>query len=128
MKTQKRKLNVKLLRRIQKHILEEPKRFWMGWWETSSIPDVNPAPCGTTACIAGWALALSGERIADYNPGVRAARILGLSADGYNKLFFSYAWPEPFLSRYERAEDNRNAKAMAKAGADRIEHFIKTGE
>jgi hypothetical protein len=63
-------VNVKLLRKIQKHILEEPKRFIMSdiivrdrpgaefddYGISFQIPD-----CGTTACICGWALILGGK-------------------------------------------------------------------
>lgn len=126
MKT-KPNLNVRLLRKIQKHILEEPKRFWMGWWKEDSIPGHKPAPCGTTACIAGWAVILSNEPEKAGAPSIRARVLLGLDPDDMT-LFFSDAWPEPYRTLYERAVDKDDEKDMAKAGADRIEHLINTGE
>jgi hypothetical protein len=59
-------MNVKLLRKIQKHILEEPRRLDM---DVVLVKDIDPAswrdapPCGTVGCIAGWACALSGKRL-----------------------------------------------------------------
>jgi hypothetical protein len=89
----KRKLNVRLLRRIKKHILEEPRRFWMGWWVVPNVPGQHPAPCGTTACIAGWAAILGKRREPNYHNGRRALRLNERQA---NSLFFSHNWPEPF--------------------------------
>src|SRR4051812_24586244 len=74
------KLNVRLIRRIQKHILEEPRRFFMkailaigvpgshewdevkGGWNPSDLSDTVP-PCGTAACLAGWTGLLSGKTL-----------------------------------------------------------------
>lgn len=47
-------LNIPLIRRIQRHILAEPRRFDMYRWAAPS----KTAPCGTSGCIAGWALML----------------------------------------------------------------------
>lgn len=69
---------VKLVRKVQNHILEEPKRFNMDDWvehisEDLAVEDYSPETaaaynkeikkrypaCGTTACIAGWVAILS---------------------------------------------------------------------
>jgi hypothetical protein len=54
------KLNVKLLRKVQQHILEEPRRATIDRWVQHVGPlDVDAPPCGTAACIAGWCVLLS---------------------------------------------------------------------
>lgn len=145
-KPAKRKLNVKLLRKIQKHILEEPKRLVMRTLcltradegkETfigdGQLPQLF-APCGTAACIAGWALLM-----ADKNPGYdsgacEAAELLGtevfnaFSPDhttNSGRLFWDDNWPDPFRKQYRDAE---TATDRAQIAAARIEHLIKTGE
>lgn len=57
-------MNVKLLRKVQKHILEEPRRIDMGLWGAAQSPVLGDDPryvpaCGTAGCIAGWAIILS---------------------------------------------------------------------
>jgi hypothetical protein len=56
-------MNVKLLRRIQKHILAEPKRLDMGNFivrKSDGLGSLVRFPkCGTVGCIAGWAVTLS---------------------------------------------------------------------
>jgi len=53
-----KKLNVKLLNRIKKHIIAEPKRYNQNIWGRQVIGEDAPA-CGTQGCIAGWAVFLS---------------------------------------------------------------------
>jgi len=116
-------MNVKLLRKVQKHILAEPQR-WSFSWAISS----PQAPCGTRACIGGWTVIL-GKKIdlstglqftAENNAGV-ASELLGLTDEERNRLFFY--WPEPFL---DRSFKYKTQEALAKNAANRIEHFIKT--
>ena len=75
MSVAKSKLNVRLLRRVKKHILEEPRRFVMwSWMLTKSrfgstypadgyghVHQVKFASCGTAACVAGWTCLLGGK-------------------------------------------------------------------
>lgn len=78
------KLNVELLRKVQAHIKEEPRRLIMSvWfqpfadrvtmdlqWESFSnhkiglgmLPEPLVPPCGTIGCIRGWAHNLSGDK------------------------------------------------------------------
>lgn len=123
------KLNVRLLRRIQKHILAEPLRIDMGEFvKTKYFDEVEQPPCGTTACIAGWALILSGAKpqsvynMLPENIARRAATLLGIkyvtpstSADWWHsptwndsdsqavKLFDGEQWPERFSNRLDLA-------------------------
>ena len=136
-----RKLNVRLLRRIQKHILEEPRRFQMGaaviragnpkQWKLIAPTFAHDAsktmpPCGTAACIAGWADILSGGSGNGWTVRERAATKLGVPA-GFSwlghPLFDDNSWPQPFRTRYRAA---KTPQARAKIAAQRIDHFIKT--
>jgi hypothetical protein len=100
---QDRVLNRPLLAKVRDLILNEPERFDIGYWFTSrGVPTgVNlwwnrslafaDEQCGTTACIAGAALALNGSDQTDFVdiPG-SATRALGLP-DEY--LFYRSDWP-----------------------------------
>jgi len=70
MATTKTKLNVTLLRKVMKHILEEPRRLRQSEWLAKKgdayykhVPRKERPPCGTVACIAGWAVELSGVEV-----------------------------------------------------------------
>ena len=137
-----KKLNVKLLRKIQKHILEEPRRFFMGDFiekgrSGSMIPSDNgteqviPA-CGTVACIAGWACLFNGLRKPNL---MKAKALLGLP-DSLDRpdwwtngnggaLFYDDKWPTKFRTPYGKA---KLPMTRAKIAAARIEHLIATGE
>lgn len=131
----KTKLNVKLIRKIQRHITEEPRRFFMGWYlakrknwkevRTNGSSDLSktPPPCGTAACIAGWANIFSKNR--DVTDTVAASKALGLNCLIANVVFYDWNWPAPFGRQYEIA---RNPKQRAKIACARLDHLIKTGE
>lgn len=140
------KLNVRLLRRIQAHILREPKRLFMShlvlrrdnclikkgrfvtryptpnsWGESDPlVPE-----CGTVACIAGWACELTPKHTGNYT--MKDARLyLSLPAGyGRNDLFMVSGWPEPFKSQYSAA---RTPTRRVKVAVARIDHLIATGE
>lgn len=128
-------MNVGLLRKIQKHIIQEPRRLDMNVIRHFVDPKgkENP-PCGTVGCIAGWANVLSGnyEKF-DYYIGLsEAASTLGLDLGQRERLFTEPilyndrdidGWPEKYAVRYLKA---KTANERARATSDRIEHFIKT--
>src|SRR5438105_274495 len=60
-------MNKDLLLKVKEAILAEPIRFNMGSWV--SITDVW-APCGTTACIAGFAVVFDKETDLHPSPGL----------------------------------------------------------
>lgn len=95
------KLNVKLLNRIKRHIVAEPKRYNQGNWG-ERITGSDAPDCGTRGCIAGWAVFLSVQPRnwkrwidrtweydgIDHNPiFVRAMKLLRLSEPEANCLF-----------------------------------------
>jgi hypothetical protein len=98
------KLNVKLLNRIKKHLLEEPKRYYQGWWaervnEMNFKGEQGPPACNTQACIAGWAVLLENPKNKWSNlikkeddTGYffnKAQKLLGLSGAEADSLFSS---------------------------------------
>ncbi len=110
----------------------------MGCWTNL---DAHAPPCGTTACIAGFATILSWRgkdyprafrkkvesleadesRIPDYEE--HATKVLGLTRLQAMKLFYASDWPHEFEHAILHAE---TAKEQAKVAIDRIELFIKT--
>jgi hypothetical protein len=125
MKTKKTKLNVRLLRRIQKQILKEPRQFQM-----PRMFDYRPAipNCGTAACIAGWAYTFSLKNATPERARQSAVRLvrtsaldiaqekLGLDIYQAHRLFNYSQWPFKF-----NLDSNNPKQAVA-----RIEHFINT--
>lgn len=95
-------------------------------------------PCGTTACIAGWAAILSrtkkddvrgikkatGEVYSDSSDssswGSQGRQALELDYSQSERLFYEDRWPWQFLSKTSDPSENV-ANAIA-----RIDHFIKT--
>src|SRR5689334_3520416 len=105
-------MNVRLLRKIQKHILAVPQRFDMTVWASDGltpgmeriydpwgagveIKDTVPE-CGTVCCIGGWAETLTGTDDAD--------AALGLRWDQSERLFYCSQWPPSFKRRYDKAK------------------------
>lgn len=114
-------MNVKLLRKVKKHILEEPKRLMMGDWVT----ETKKSPCGTAACIGGWAVILSGKYRANMDAGdvqEEAKELLDVEGMESTRLFGPVWWPAKF--RGGCADDGE--EITAKIAAKRIDHFIKT--
>lgn len=107
-------MNTRLLHKVQKAILAEPRQFNMDTWFSYFDCEGKPPPgCGTAACIGGWAIALSKNL---------TPRVLGLTVGQADRLFVKYLWPTAYRTR--RAE--RTAKQYARNAAKRIDHFIKT--
>jgi len=124
---------VKLLRRVEAHILEEPRRYD----QNNIICKLKPGteyraghtvpPCGTVACIGGWIQLLTKKRPHHHDlPLESMARQLGVSATAMGALCaYTYEglWPAQYIAAYERAKTPR---ARARVAVRRIEHFIKT--
>lgn len=130
-------LNTKLFRKIQKHILEKPRRLAMVWWlqeKTDYEPRVRDegelkshefAECGTAACIAGWAVLLSPKAAKSIDVceiRKKAERLLGVTKAEGSKLFSVAFWPPKFAQKYWEA---RTPRAKAKATSERIDYFLE---
>lgn len=150
-KTKKQTLSAKairILRKVEAHILEEPKRYdqnticdrytkkviaerleWGG--DIDHIP-----PCRAIACIGGWVNVLTGHPRSQSLS--LAARTLGLNHEQADRLFAGIdydltepsctvpyrQWPDRFQKAYFEAQ---TAAQRARVAVRRIEHFIKTG-
>lgn len=131
-------MNVKLLRKIKKHILEEPRRFLMRTFMVrksevvgktfngDSYQRIPFAKCGTAACIGGWAVLLSDGMDAPIDcVRERANQLLGLSPnDMHNEVYEVNYWPEEFSSAYREAKTQR---ARATVAAKFIDYLTKKG-
>ena len=125
-------MNVKLLRKVAKHILAEPKRLYM----TSFIRTKKHsgsigrpyAKCGTAGCIGGWACILE-LKVKDphefwqrHDVAGEARRLLELDYQQEYNLFEPSQWPKQF----KRGTSDDGKKKTAQIAVARIEHFIKT--
>lgn len=128
-------MNVKLLRKVQKFLLDEPRRFDMSNWIVDSdsyeANVLKPPPCGTMCCIGGAAIVIhdkiklnhTGRDNFQYSIFDKAIGTLELSR-GQGENLFAYAnWPGKFAKAYVAA---KTPLQRAKVGVARIEHFIKT--
>ena len=111
--------NIRLLQKVKRHILEEPKRLYMhdfvqriGDGHTSVGAESFP-PCGTVGCIAGWVCLLKfGMKYrASSGTADEAAKLLGLDDGQWNELFM-------------RDCDRQTTKEDAEFIASKIDHFI----
>lgn len=144
MKTKKLKMNVRLLRRIQREMLKEPARVEMKRWAIpakvllESYPRRKSPSCGTVGCIAGWGLMLTkGRKKTDYlgiskvilhrqNSGIQreAEKLLRITKQQGKHLFHQREWPDKF--RWKLDKLNEGTAAYARVVCQRIDHFIKT--
>lgn len=122
-------LNFRLLRRIIRKLETTPEAYKQNIWGESS----PTAPCGTAACLAGWAAHLDGKLTHQQlrrNPKSaerKAALSIGLS-DYEHRMFSGDPWGEwvsPFGKHYEKA---RTAKARARVAVRYLNHVINTGQ
>lgn len=132
-------MNVKLLRKVQEHIIEEPKRFVMRTFlargdDYDGTPyaflgddskEFKFAECNTAACIGGWAVLLSeGIKTEKGNIRGRAKAALELPKNfDEDRLFEVSRWPDRFQKRFRQA---RSQRGRAQAAVERIDHFIRT--
>jgi hypothetical protein len=131
-------MNVELLRKVEKHILEEPKRLYMRSWIVREdharvlITHVGEtrgfAQCGTAACIAGWAVLLSHENTENelrlgMDVYYEARTLLGLNTHEADRLFDPIGWPRMF----DAGTRDDGSEIAAETTVERIEHFIETG-
>lgn len=140
------RLNIELLKAIREKIATTPEAYDQSVYARVE----SEAPCGTAACIAGWACVLSGEMTTDElkrrerstdmeefkSIAQTASRVLGLDNLEAETLFAEDpsgcrdfdederddAWPEPFATKWE---DGFAPETVAVAYLD---HIIETGK
>lgn len=129
-------MNVKKLRKLQKWILAEPKRFDMATWVSTALEKERKPSCGTVGCLAGMACHMEGYDIHSMSftqiPR-QACEILGLDMDQEVRLFYLDSlqilrfggknWPSKFDIAYFQA---KTLKGRARVAVRRINHLIKT--
>lgn len=127
-------LNFKLFRAVIKKLETAP----MAYSQEDIVEKDNKAPCGTAACIGGWAYLLAGRRVTSRtnNSTVlnRAALLLGLNNEeeweggDAERLFSGYPedqWPEPFASDWQDAVDREEQARVAVAY---LKNILATGD
>lgn len=137
-------MSKRLLRRVARHILEEPRRFDMGDWAYDHPKSEGGPACNTTACIAGWSLLLKQEpkvraltlgnsdlleklifgSRSTSDPMRRGAEALGIPRRLAAGLFLSHCWEPPFDDAYRSA---RSYRAEAEVAVRYIDHICKNG-
>jgi hypothetical protein len=122
-------VNTKLLNQVAVAILDEPREFNMSSWVR---PD-DESPCGTTACIAGHAVALSRNlpslrRLTKFHVCPRAEEALGINVPQSDRLFLLRRWPVEFSLAYREASSCMEVdhELRAEIAFWRIQHFIAT--
>lgn len=129
-------MNIKLLQKIKKAILKEPRRLEMESWASKvergefSNPKHYP-PCGTAACIAGHAVwlenpkafkaAIIGKKEKEIDQ--RAQRLLQITQGQSARLFYVTWWPYDLSDQYREA--NTPLK-RARIAVKRIDRFIES--
>jgi hypothetical protein len=125
-------MNTELLIKVREAIMAHPHNTDMvaGWILHSNF---QVAQCGTTGCIAGWAIAGGDlEKLrkrreatgAGHQVRERAKKLLDITEAQADRLFHVYAWPPSLKWSYDSATTWR---MRAKITARRIDHFINTG-
>lgn len=124
-KKRKKKRNTAMFREIADVIELNPHRHHQPSWSSADVRDsviklptgTKTVSCGTTQCVAGWAVALDEENYGinhvgaafNYTTNTRSnfteagADILGLSETEANRLFFHYSEPPMGWPRALRA-------------------------
>jgi hypothetical protein len=127
-----RQIHIDRLRQIQKQIKKNPEHFSMSTFfynppdrryspiESLGILVPDMTACGTTACIAGWAIVNTGLKIRTDDCFKLGKEALGLTERQAYLLFFEQYWPMKFKKLDTSSDKKQAANAVA-----RIEHFIK---
>lgn len=127
-------MNVQLLKRVETWLrqLKHQQHFDM-----DSYVDRND--CGTSFCIAGKALELSGYKVRtdgmlvnpdgnpSFDPAVKAGKLLGLTKIKRERLFFINMWPLKFRNLFIEANAFQLPLERIVA-ADRIKYLIEKGK
>lgn len=143
-------MNVELLRKVKKHILEEPLRFNMGDWACyfsdgdfyEDLDDDDYAesprglpPCKTVACIAGWAILLENPDMWKDFTGKGGHDLCQQdspidNAEGEAMRLLELSDKQSHNLFYESAwpKQFQGDGPLVERAANRIEHLIKTGE
>lgn len=130
-------MNIDLLYDVQQSILDDPEQFDMSSW-------FGESECGTTACIAGWAVSIHYDNPIEKNdrrPGSWmihfinrhtestvffedvASDVLGID-DGPDTLFLIANWPDSYHNQYHQARRDENPRRAAHVAAHYISYWV----
>lgn len=129
-------LNIDLLKKVRDKIATTPGAYNQETWAKPSAS----APCGTAACIAGWACIISGaidvKQLYSLAEGRQWVAIegaaqaqLGLTRAEADTLFSgdpSYDWPIEFGDQWDSAYGDN--KQEAEIAVEYLDSIINTGE
>ncbi len=132
------------LRFIARKIEQSPEHFSMAYWLNNPLyynlpgtqsPKEFLNTCGTTACIAGWAVCIYRPKIQiiTRSPGMIpklsqgraytvACQELDLTESQADILFYAHNWPNSWGERYYRAPSSEKARIAVAF----IREFIRT--
>ncbi len=121
-----------LLLKAKAVILAEPRQFDMAFF-FRRFTEWDVPNCGTTACIAGWLIAISrgmtpkevDTSVRYQHPFFEACELLGIDEKTGDSLFYSPKWPEPFRTDYHNLSFVYHEQ-RAKIAANRIDYFLET--
>ena len=121
---------VRMLRKVQKFLMEEPKRFNMYEGIADSLGlrgQLDQPPCGTACCIAG-AMFIIDTGMPLNRTSVSWTKVLDSVVKKYFKsnwsaLFYTDNWPMLYRIAYA---NTKIPLERACIGVARIEHFIAT--
>lgn len=130
---------VELLLRVKESILAHPEHLNMDIYldgpNDSGQEDAQgllAGQCGTSACIAGWAVALStpSTLVNAWSVPRKATELLDLK-NFPTALFMADEWPQPFRADFACAQENEDEldtldrlHLLAQIAAARIDAFI----
>jgi hypothetical protein len=139
----KQRLNIELFKKVRAKIARAPEAYD----QSVEVYSTGNSPCGTAACIGGWADILSAPSASERDIRIRgrvnldrAANALGLGGSSFwgeylrdeateRMVLFTGDpadnWPEPFAKQWRRA---KTSKAQAKIAVAYLDHIIETGK
>jgi hypothetical protein len=143
------RLNIELLKKVREKIATTPEAYDQG----NEAYNDQRSPCGTVACIGGWADILSAPNKAERDRRMRgfvdldrAADALGLSGASFwneyaggiqteRAILFTgdpdENWPAPFAGQYVNALDSDafdGNRAIAAVAVAYLDHIIASGK
>jgi hypothetical protein len=137
-------MNKPLFEKVIAAIQADPRRLNMNMWAYNTARGASTTPeCGTAGCIAGWTVLISKHEskvlakeqvvVEDLDgnwPGA-AQRLLDITDDQEQALFYADWWPSPFREEYELADKNEEASPelsakLADITIRRIRQFMET--
>lgn len=107
------KMNVDLMLQIKHAIAEQPHRHRQAMW-SNDFTDMRPdEDCGTTMCIAGWALAFNGDTVLavlDRFESMHdtAQRYMGITLEESHELFYEMSNSKALALLDELIERGKN--------------------